>query len=49
MPALQENIYSLAARIPAPCLGVVPWLENATPEAAASALDNEALAQLFSM
>jgi len=47
MPVLQENIYSLAARIPAPCLGVVPWLENPAPEAVASALDSESLAQLF--
>ena len=47
MPVMQENIHSLAARIPAPCLGVVPWLENATPDAVASALDAELLAQLF--
>ena len=49
MPVLQENIYSLAARILAPCLGVVPWLENAAPEAVASLLDAESLAQLFSV
>lgn len=47
MPVLQENIYSLAARIPAPCLGVVPWLQNAAPDAVANALDAELLAQLF--
>jgi len=47
MPVLQENIHSLAARIPAPCLGVVPWLEHAAPEAVASALDHESLVQLF--
>ena len=47
MPVLQENIHSLAARIPAPCLGVVPWLEVAAPEAVASALDADLLAQLF--
>jgi dethiobiotin synthetase len=49
MPVLQENIYSLAARIPAPCLGVVPWLENAAPESVANALDPESLAHFFSM
>ena len=48
MPVLQENIYSLAARIPAPCLGVVPRLDNAVPDAIASELDADALAQLFS-
>ena len=48
MPVLQENIHSLAARIPAPCLGVVPWLDDAAPEAVANALDAEVLAQLFS-
>lgn len=47
MPVLQQNIYSLAARIPAPCLGVVPWLDNTAPEAVARALDSETLAQLF--
>lgn len=49
MPALQENIHSLAARIPAPCLGVVPWLEKAIPEAVASALDPDSLTQFFSV
>lgn len=49
MPVLQENIHSLAARIPAPCLGVVPWLENAVPETVASALDQESLVHFFSM
>ena len=48
MPVLEENIRSLAERIPAPCLGVVPWLETAAPEAVACALDTETLAQLFS-
>lgn len=49
MPVLQENIQSLAARIPAPCLGVVPWLENAAPESVAGELDPESLAHFFSM
>lgn len=48
MPVLQENIHSLAARIPAPCLGVVPWLDKAAPDVVASAFDAELLAQLFS-
>lgn len=47
MPVLQENIHSLAVRIPAPCLGVVPWLDNAAPELVASMLDQESLVQLF--
>nr|WP_324258629.1 dethiobiotin synthase [Cellvibrio fontiphilus] len=47
MPALQENIQSLAARIPAPCLGVVPWLEPAEPNVVSVALDQAAVAQLF--
>lgn len=47
MPVLEENIRSLAERIPAPCLGVVPWLENAEPVAVAQAFDAEVLAQLF--
>lgn len=49
MPVLHENIHSLAARIPAPCLGVVPWLDNVAPQAVASALDPESLAHFFSM
>jgi len=49
MPALQENIHSLMVRIPAPCLGVVPWLENVAPESVASGLDAEVLAHFFSM
>jgi dethiobiotin synthetase len=48
MPVLQENIQSLAARIPAPCLGVVPWLDNAVPDAVANVFDAEVLASFFS-
>ncbi len=44
MPVLQENIDSLAARLPAPCLAVVPWLASPTPANVAAAID----AQLFS-
>lgn len=39
MPALQENIASLAQRLPAPCLGVVPRLAEPGAEAAAAYLD----------
>ena len=39
MPALQENIASLAQRLPAPCLGVVPRLAEPGAEAVAAYLD----------
>ncbi|MDQ2076322.1 dethiobiotin synthase [Marinimicrobium sp. ABcell2] len=39
MPRLQENIDTLRQLLPAPCLGVVPHLEHATPEAATAHLD----------
>lgn len=32
MPALQDNIESLRARLPVPCLAVVPFLAEPTPE-----------------
>lgn len=48
MPVRQDNIHSLAARIPAPCLGVVPWLGSPRPEAVAAALHIDSVAQLFS-
>ena len=41
MPVLQENIESLAARIPAPCLGVVPWLDLPDPEQVAAMIDEQ--------
>ena len=47
MPMLQENIESLAARIPAPCLAVVPWLASPSPEAVASSIDEQLFAQLL--
>ncbi len=34
-----ENIATLRDSIAAPCLGMVPWMENPTPEAVASRLD----------
>lgn len=48
MPALQENIESLAQRILAPCLGVVPHLASPTPAEVAAAIDSEQFAQLRS-
>lgn len=39
MLALDDNIASLAQRIPAPCLGVVPHLAEPSPAAAAAYLD----------
>lgn len=44
MPALQENIDSLRDRIPAPCLGIVPWLAKPSPEQVANALDQSVIA-----
>lgn len=43
----QENIASLAQRIAAPCLAVVPWLDNlASPAVAAEAINSDAFAEL---
>ena len=36
MPALQENIESLRARLAAPCLGVVPFLNEHSPNKVAN-------------
>ncbi|PUA27353.1 MAG: dethiobiotin synthase [Cellvibrio sp. 79] len=41
MPVLRENIESLAARIPAPCLGIVPWLDSPDPEQVATTVDEQ--------
>jgi dethiobiotin synthetase len=44
MPARDENVATLRARLPAPCLGVVPWLGEAPqPAAVAVALDTSLL------
>ncbi|MHC5351349.1 dethiobiotin synthase [Metapseudomonas furukawaii] len=40
---LEENLATLAERLPAPCLGRVPRLAEATPEAVADHLDLAAL------
>jgi dethiobiotin synthetase len=47
MPVLQENIDSLRQRLPVPCLGVVPFLAEPSPENAAVCFDCELLNQLF--
>lgn len=44
MPAQQENIQALQERIAAPCLGVVPWLNDASPASAATYLQLDSLA-----
>ena len=38
MLALEQNLVSLRAMLPAPCLGLVPHLETPTPETVAAAL-----------
>lgn len=43
MPRLEENIASLAQRLPAPCLGVVPRLDQVSPAALARYLDTAPL------
>ena len=45
MPLLDGNLETLSRRLTAPLLGVIP--ENATPEAAAAALDRPALRRLL--
>jgi dethiobiotin synthetase len=47
MPVLAENIDSLCARLPVPCLGVVPHLAQPSAEQAAAAFDEMQLRQLF--
>lgn len=43
MPRFQENIASLAQRLPAPCLGVVPRLNEVSPAALVQYLDTAPL------
>ncbi len=43
MPALAENLETLRALLPAPCLGLVPWLGDPGPEAVAPSLDLKVL------
>lgn len=47
MPAQQENIQSLMVRIPAPCLGVIPWVGARNPALAAALFDENSFAHLL--
>jgi dethiobiotin synthetase len=46
MPVLQENINTLKARLPIPCLGVVPFLVDPSPDKVARCFDSAALDHL---
>ena len=39
MASLEGNLASLRERLPAPCLGVVPWLDDPSPEVISGYLD----------
>lgn len=43
MAALEDNVATLTALLPAPCLGVLPWQPDATPEARGSLLSLDPL------
>jgi dethiobiotin synthetase len=45
MAAFEENLASLERRLPAPCLAVFPWLEEARPERAGRLLPPRRLQQ----
>ncbi len=47
MPALQENIDSLRARLPSPCLGVVPFLAEQSPDVVARYFDETELLKII--
>ena len=47
MPALQENIDSLRARLPVPCLGVVPYLRDKSPNVVATYFDEVELQKII--
>ncbi len=42
-----ENIATLYELLPVPCLGVIPWLNQPTPEQASQALDAAALKRMI--
>lgn len=48
MAAFDENLASLEARLPAPCLAAIPWLEDGRPERAARLLPPRRLEQWLS-
>jgi dethiobiotin synthetase len=43
MPVLAENVATLEARLPAPRLGTVPWLDEPSPGTVAATLDTRSL------
>ena len=43
MPYQDENIATLQTWLPAPVLGVVPWMDNPAPAAVAEHLDAQSL------
>jgi len=43
MAAVEENLASLRERLPAPCLGVIPWLLTPTPAQLADQIDVQTL------
>lgn len=47
MPVLQENIDTLRARLPVPCLGVVPYLADTSPDAVSGYFDDSVLEHLM--
>jgi len=47
MQVLQENIESLRARLPAPCLGVVPFLNDCKPDSVAQYFDDAEMSKFF--
>jgi dethiobiotin synthetase len=47
MPALQDNIDSLRARLPVPCLGVVPFLAEPSPSLVAHYFDARELQNII--
>jgi dethiobiotin synthetase len=47
MPVLQENIDSLRARLPVPCLGVIPFLADQSPAVVANYFDETELQKII--
>lgn len=47
MPVLQENIESLKMRLPIPCLGIIPFLADVSPDTVATYFDAAELENLL--
>lgn len=47
MPVLQENIESLKMRLPIPCLGIIPFLVDVSPDTVATYFDAAELENLL--